>query len=494
MMAVMDNKRILRVAFPFIVIFFISIAISLLVFVQQNLPGSKAADEALSITAVNMQDPLATNGVWEWKLIGLIDQNPKNPVALTYTANWCLKHDSNVGCNQSNSSDFFYKLGTGTITLNSKETITKISHQSVNCGRVEINIQRDGQPISQNIHSTNVPCTKDLGASVNSYGANPEEISQLINTLLQTLLSMFDKDGDIPDDSANPGPNDPPVGGNPQPGDVCQRAGEGCSEAYREACTTGGQPGTKICHKHGVCAAPGSGVQCSWGAGSFCEEECKVGTSITDPVPPVKPPQGPGGGENPQPPEPKPQPADADAQKAFGMTNYLIGRCSYKSRPAVTQHNVTNCAVGNMGTNNDAMAQLEIKYSAQNLGASQIRGGSRVGYNHLQCVGFSEAAVAAATGRTYNGPGGDALSRCKSTGDYQSIPAGTTQPRPNDIVVWGASNSVPFGHVAYVISSTAGSMTVVEANNGCPGCVEHTTYTTANEIANRNLDCFLRKN
>lgn len=492
----MNNRHILRKAFPFIAIFFVSLSIAGYTFVQQNLSGAKAGDEALSISAVNVRDPLTTNDTWDWKLIGIADRNPTEPIALTYEAQWCLRHDSDAPCLTSAAEDFFYKVGNGTLTLNTREITTKITHQSVNCGRVELQISRDGQVISRATHSTNTKCTQNLAGSVSAYGTSPEEITQLINDLFRMIFGLLDEDGDAPKDEV--------VGTNPenpsQPGGgICQESGQQCAEAYRETCTENGQAGSRVCHKHGICAAPGSGVQCSWGEGSFCEK-CKAGTSINDPVPPVQPPQTPpGGGENPQPPapEPLPLPADADAQKAAQLANYLLGRCVWPLtngiQGAVTQHNVRNCAVGSIGTRNDGVALSEVITSATGFGSNQIRNGARVGYNHLQCVGFTVAAVAAATGNQYSGPSGDAWARCKNGGGWVCLPR-TERPRPNDQVIWGnVPNIMPFGHIAYVVETTGNSMTVIEANNSCIGCVRRSTYVISNEIANRNLTGFMRK-
>lgn len=508
----MNNKNILRIALPFIIIFFISVAIAVYTYIQKNLSDAKAGDEALNVTAVNVKNPLSTNDIWEWKLVGQTDRAPNSPILLTYTADWCLNHKSTDPCIKDVSQDFFYQIGTGTVTINAKDTAAKISHQSVNCGRVDLEIFRDGQAISRSSHSTSTECTKNLSESVGAYAETPADFALLINQILNMLLGMWDEDESNDGDSPvveNPGtPGDP--GGIP-PDQVCRPGQVECNEVYREACGEGDQAGSRVCHKYGVCSGPGSGVQCSWGPGSVCER-CEPGRPVSDPVPPIKPPEGPPGDPGNPPgggdPEPMPIPADADAQKAVALGDFLYSNkeCMFtvagsKVPGMITQYNVGKCLIGSIGTNNDAQAKAEVDYSARNIGAGQRRNGTTIGYNHLQCVGFVEGAVAAASGRDYNGPTGNAQARCRNAGNYTCVRVGNNfsrvsqeTPRPNDLAVWEVSSWGPFGHVAYVVSSTPGSFTVVEANNSCVGCVRRFTYTLGSEIANHNLAGFLRRN
>lgn len=506
----MNNKNILRIAFPFIIIFIISVLIAGYTFIQKNLSGAKAGDEALKVTTVNILNPLSTNETWEWKLIGQTDRTPETPIILTYTADWCLNHNTNEPCIKDVSQDFFYQVGTGTVTINTKDTAAKISHQSVNCGRVDLEILRDGQPISRSSYSTATKCTKNLSESVSAYSSSPAEIVVLINQVINIILNIFDEDEN--NDGGSPIVEDPGAGtpenpGGTPPDQVCRPGQVECNESYREACGEGDQAGSRVCHKRGTCAGPGSGVQCSWGPGSICEP-CEPRRSVSDPVPPIKPPEG-GAPGNPGTPEPMPIPADADAQKAVALSDFLYRQCEFtvsgvKILGMVTQYNVDKCIIGSIGLNNDnseTRAKAEISYSAHNIGASQIRNGRTIGYNHLQCVGFVEGAVVAASGRDYNGPTGNAQARCRNGGDYRCMRVGSNfsrisqeTPRPNDLAVWEVSSWGPFGHVAYVVSTTPGSFTVVEANNSCVGCVRRFTYTLNSEIANHNLAGFLRRN
>jgi len=506
----MNNKNILRTAIPFIVIFFVSLIIAIYTYVQQNLSGVKAGDEALKVTLVNILTPLSTNETWQWKLIAQTDRTPSTPIELTYTANWCLKEDVDEPCVQGVSEDFFYQVGTGAVTVKARDTIAKITHQSVNCGRLELEAKRDGQIVGRAVYSTKTKCTTELSSSVGTYADSSTDVVDMINRLLNILLSFFGDEENPGTDNpgaGNPGGSPGGGGGGTAPNDqLCKDRDQACQEVYRAPC---GTAGTKVCYKYGTCAGAGTGVQCSWGAGSYCEATCEEGTTINDPVPPIKPPvaQPPTNPGQPNPPahEPLPLPDNADAQQATKFADKLIDRCVFaingsKIQGDVTQYNVDSCTSAALETKNDQQARSEVVSSAHSYGSTQTRNGKKVGYNHLQCVGFVEGAVAAVFGQSYNGPGGNALSRCTTSGNYTCMRIGKnfqrvsqSAPQPNDIAVWEGSRTGPFGHVAYVVSGNESVFTVVEANQACAGCVRRNTYVVSDEIAQRNFAGFLRR-
>lgn len=497
----MNNKKILRTALPFIVIFIISVLIAAYTYVQKNLTGARAGDEALKVTLTNVRDPLSTNETWEWKMIGQTDRAPSSPIVLTYTARWCLKQGINTPCIQGMQDDYFYEVGTGNVTINAKETAAKITHQSVNCGRIELDVLRDGQSVGKIVHSTSTECTDNLRSGGASRIDSASEISDLINKTLKSILSLTDGDeeevDENPEDPSEPG--EPGGGGS---GDLCKTTGQLCSEPYRESCGQGDQAGTRVCHKHGVCAAPGSGVQCSWGAGSFCEP-CEPGTTIGDPVPPIKPPQdvppgNPGGGNSPQPPAPLPPVSNSDAQEVVDLVDYIRASCKFPNydygqvveNGLVSNYNAAQCMTGFKNSQNDKQTKDEIVASATN-------------YERLQCVGFTEAAVAAASGNSYNGPGGHAYQRATSNDAYLLIDFRSQPAAPNDIAVWNKAPGMPWGHVAYIVESNSSAFTVMEANflevfpdgtrHPCWGCVRKKTYQIGQERNERNFAGWLRK-
>lgn len=496
----MNNKNILRTALPFIAIFFISLCVAGYTFIQKNLPGARAGEDIFSVTAVNTRSPLATNDEWQWTIITSSNNRPADPVSLTYVVTWCLRHDATAPCIEKQSEDFFYQIGKGTLTVNARETIQKITHQSINCGRVNVEISRDGKVITRGAQSTNKQCTRDLANNVSAYANSPTDLIDLISSSLRLVMSLLS--GGDTSGGDNPGGSNP-GGTNPVGGDVCSSAGATCQEVYREACGEGDQTGTRVCYKYGVCSGPGSGVQCSWGAGSWCEK-CEPGISINDPVPAIKPPQGaepgapgdPGGGTHPRL-EPIPPPSNADAQKATTLANYIRQNCKFpnydyggrEEAGLVANYNADTCMAHLSGTSNDNQARYEVIASAKT-------------FTRLQCVGFSEAALAAATGQSYNGPSGHAGERTYSAGNFQYVPIAQGKPGPNDIAVWDESQGMPKGHNAYVIEGDSQIITVLEANyvenlpNGkkkCFGCVRKKTYILGQESAERRFAGFLRK-
>ncbi len=499
----MNNKNILRTALPFIIIFTISLLIAIYTYVQKNLSGASAGDEALKVTLVNVRDPLSTNETWEWKMVAQTDRTPASPIVLTYKARWCLKQGVTTPCIQGSSEDFFYEVGTGNLTINAKETAAKITHQSVNCGRIELDVLRDGQSVGKIIHSTTTECTKNLTSGSVSNIESPSEIANLLNDTIKKILRLLDEDEEEGDD--NPDNPSEPVGGSDG---LCKTTGEACKEPYRESCGQGGEAGTRVCFKYGICAAPGSGIQCSWGAGSFCEP-CEPGTSIGDPVPPMKPPQdvpptnpgqpgNPGGGNPPQPPAPLPPVSNSNAQEVVDLVDYIKANCKFPNydygqlveNGLVSNYNAAQCMAAFSKSQNDQQTKDEIVTSATS-------------YDRLQCVGFTEAAVAAASGRSYNGPGGHAYERATSNGAYQLIESRAQPAAPNDIAVWRKASGMPWGHVAYIVENNASAFTVMEANylevfpdgtrHPCWGCVRKKTYQINQERNERNFAGWLRK-
>ncbi len=505
----MNNKKILRNALPFIIIFFISLAVATYTYVQRNLSGASAADSPISVSTVNLRNPLGTDKVWEWSIIATTDQKPSAPVPLTYVANWCLTPNSSSSCTESQTDDFFYQVGSGTLTINARETISHISHQSVNCGRIEILITQEGRLVGRGTQSTQETCSKSLTTDATAYANSPSEFITLLNVALRFLTMFFGGDGSDNDGSTptNPGGENPVDPGSP--GDVCPSAGATCKEVYRELCNNNGQAGTRVCYKYGTCSAPGSGVQCSWGSGSHCEEKCETGTAITDPVPPIKPPQGsnpgnPGGGQPIAPREPIPPSSDANAQLAINLADHVnaivggVPRCGFPGENnvlipgAVTQFNAQKCVPGFTGSRNDGGAIQELIISATTYGRGQNRNRKTVTYNHLQCVGFVEGAATAASG-SYDGPTGHAASRTYSAGSYTFFRVGQQAFAPNDLAVWGQSKAGPWGHIAYVTGGNANTMIVIEANQSCIGCVRSNAYNINEEVTTRKFAGFLRR-
>ncbi len=496
----MNNKKILRRALPFIIIFAISLAIALYTFIQQNLPGSKAADETLSVNIANVRDPIATNETWEWNMLATTDRNPSTPIVLTYTANWCLDHTHESPCIQGATEDYFYQVGSGELTVNARQTTAKIRHQSVNCGRVQVELQYEGKTVALATHTTNTKCTANMSGSVSEYVDSPAQLIEVINQFLKTILGLLDEDNNS-DDKTNPIGEEPGTPSEPSNPGLCKAAGESCNETYREACGQGEDAGTRICYKYGTCVAPGSGVQCSWGTGSFCDP-CESGKSISDPVPPIKPPQVPPeqpGNPPGQPVQPLPPVSNSDAQEVVDLVSYIKNNCQFPNfdfgskveSGLVADVNAAKCMAAFSNSKNDGHTKTEIIDSA-------------VGYKRLQCVGFTEAAVAAASGRSYDGPGGHAYQRATSNSSYELVSPSQRPAAPNNIAVWKSTAKVmPFGHVAYIVQANQNTITVLEANftetlsNGqkhpCWGCVREKTYVIREEQNQRNFAGWLQK-
>ena len=60
------------------------------------------------------------------------------------------------------------------------------------------------------------------------------------------------------------------------PDEVCLEIGASCEDHYPEThvCFDTGQSSVVTCHKYGTCTGIGGGVNCSWGAGSWCDDPC----------------------------------------------------------------------------------------------------------------------------------------------------------------------------------------------------------------------------
>lgn len=52
---------------------------------------------------------------------------------------------------------------------------------------------------------------------------------------------------------------------------ICAQIEQKCEDHYSEKCSINGKTGTKKCHKYGKCTGIGSGENCDWGTGSYCE-------------------------------------------------------------------------------------------------------------------------------------------------------------------------------------------------------------------------------
>ncbi|OGK39119.1 hypothetical protein A2966_05235 [Candidatus Roizmanbacteria bacterium RIFCSPLOWO2_01_FULL_41_22] len=216
----LNNSAILKRVLPFLAIFIFSLSYAGYTFIQQATAPAKAEGEDITVDIVNIKAPINTTSLWQWNAIVVINNFFKDPVRADYTVNWCSGTTGQKGpvtekCDpEKYGTDFKGSLLKGTMTIQAKNSITKIEHQAIDCGRVQISVNALGKTEIESIYDTGVECS-DLSANALSATTGLKSGSsamQIIRDFLD-ILPIGDIEENVPDSGIpSPGEGSPPPG------------------------------------------------------------------------------------------------------------------------------------------------------------------------------------------------------------------------------------------------------------------------------------------
>lgn len=227
--AELSNRRIFRRIIPYLAIFVVTFSIAGFQLFQDIAGSAEAGDDyTVDIRAVNT--PLTTTDEWEWS-VAVVNDRPEEVPELGYKVNWCSFTEGGYAevldesCGNKDDIDFLYDVSDGTLNTRAPESIHTLKHQSVSCGRIELEIMQGEEIIKTHILDTGKECTTTSYSA--GFGGNVDSSEDPIDFINEVYCDLFECEGAVdegevarqndPGDPNNPDPIDPGQSNPPPP-------------------------------------------------------------------------------------------------------------------------------------------------------------------------------------------------------------------------------------------------------------------------------------
>ncbi|OGK59369.1 hypothetical protein A3G65_03870 [Candidatus Roizmanbacteria bacterium RIFCSPLOWO2_12_FULL_37_7b] len=215
----LNNTAIFKRILPFLALFIFSITYAGYTVIHRSSAPVKAEGEDITVSVTNIRAPLSTTDTWQWNAIVFVKNYFKEPFTTTYTVNWCGKTNNGedsekVPCEEDVvGGSFKGQLKKDSIQVQAKDTIFKIDHQSVQCGRVDVIIEGLGQLLARKTYDTPTSCPENLalnaqGSAISADGSL--EVSPV--EVILDLFKFFNLKAPEMNDTGLPVPTGPPPG------------------------------------------------------------------------------------------------------------------------------------------------------------------------------------------------------------------------------------------------------------------------------------------
>lgn|SRR3989338_2620040 len=218
----LQNKQIFKRVLPFLFLFILSVGYVGIDLTHRISAPSQAADEDINISFINISAPINTNNVWEWRGVYSVKNYFKEPITTEYKVNWCsessgIKGASTKECDDHKfNSDFKYTLAHQKVVLDARNTTSKITHQSIDCGRVEIRISDSNKILYQTVYDTGQACPDKKKKSYISFSNTGDFQYQEMLKDLQNVIPEGDLDSELEEYKDDQG-DAPPIFGQDNP-------------------------------------------------------------------------------------------------------------------------------------------------------------------------------------------------------------------------------------------------------------------------------------
>ena len=415
----MDNSRIIKSTIPFLILFVLSIGFAIVNYINTSTPKARAA-QGYDIDIQNTLAPTDGTSTWNWNILTFVQESSLQNVEVSYDVYWCGEsQNAALPCRPTNFDTVTSTLTSGSITIQSRDSVSRIEHPGVECGKVGFHITNGTQESFFNEVDTGIPCSVQSLTSIVAEDGITDD-SHLLEQLLVDSLNKIDEIQAIligeervgKFDSS--GPAFPPDPDTPDP----------------------------------------------------------------EPVNPN--PRLPGPPPGPVPSDPPRQSRVTAEDIANGKKFYdrLYSACfdSATGKSRVNSGNYASCLsrVSNDGIPNAHIAKNWIKIAIDSL--------TKRGYPDLQCIGFARATYGIFLGRifeiTFTNNYRVAKNLSPNLDSFTYYDRNDSPPVAGDVVKW---SHAPDGHVAIVVSTAGDNFRIIQANVGydaqrhvfqsCKGCL-----------------------